>query len=310
MARTVLVLGAGASIPYGFPSGVGLIDAILNDFQEVHVAIHRQANPAALNQLAYHLKNEHWESIDIYLKHKEEFTHEIRATIFKVLLHREEGDIRKLGPFDKHGSQNWYGYYFNRLMKDKEAIEKLQPQKVISFNYDRSFEYFLFQFLKGRMGLKDDAEVFKLLHQKFEIHHVHGRLPNLPKEKYFEDDSLEIPYGSKDFKSYISYLKDPQVLKKYLTTVYEQKESKVDYPLIVKNSSRVLFLGFGYLEDNMEKIGVNALKKSASPLMFGTSYKLGRQEIMQLKTNNINVCDNNHYDCLDFFKEFVPAVIY
>ena len=177
---TVLVLGAGASMPFGFPSGQILVDIICHflrpgesfDCEWVPSWLSTQMNETVkllrntfewrrIEDFAERLDGE--ESIDAFLEDKTgDFVDIGKATIAAALLpfEREQALFhdfmaRRLlkafkGREDPVGTtKNWYQLLWRAL---EAPFEEFQDNKIhiITFNYDRSLEHYLFTRLKRR----------------------------------------------------------------------------------------------------------------------------------------------------------------
>ena len=88
---TTLILGAGASCPYGFPTGLGLIDEIcqLGYHATMPYTSNPAAHPAHWREFTNALRNAHAPSIDSFLENRREFGDAGRIGIAHVLLAAE-----------------------------------------------------------------------------------------------------------------------------------------------------------------------------------------------------------------------------
>ena len=71
---TVLVLGAGASMPYGFPSGQGLKENIISFGAEVHKRIEHlpRCTQERFQEFQRELRYSSQSSVDAFLEHRPE----------------------------------------------------------------------------------------------------------------------------------------------------------------------------------------------------------------------------------------------
>jgi len=161
--RTVLVLGAGASMPYDFPSGWGLVKEICDRFDH-----HNREDSNNLLYAGYDsrkvvgfrnaLKKSGQLSVDAFLEHRPEFIEAGKATIAYVLL-RYENENRL---FSTSINESWYQYLWSRLSTSIDNFEN-NKLSIVTFNYDRSLEYYLFNTMKNSFGLteKDCSDKIK-----------------------------------------------------------------------------------------------------------------------------------------------------
>jgi hypothetical protein len=174
---TVLVLGAGASMDYGYPSGAGLLENILkqnNSSEWKWLFRQKEISNNDIEQYRNALYLSQQPSVDAFLEHRPEFIDIGKLTMALYLMSCEEEVV--LYDFGIR-TKGWYHYLLNSINTgfDEFVENKLS---IITFNYDRSLEYFLFTALKNTYNKSDDviAEVVK----KIPIIHVHGYLGPLP----------------------------------------------------------------------------------------------------------------------------------
>ncbi len=178
---TVLVVGAGGSIPYGFPSGRDLTKEIIR-FLSDPGTIARQPPGLTLTRLGIFRKRHNLRdlpkelqlsrqnSVDAFLENRPEFVKLGKNAIAAVLIPRERQD--RLNETD-----DWYGYLFNRLFLNlKEGADS--PLTIVTFNYDRSLDYFIYSGFEHSFHITG-AELSQKL-SKLRIIHVHGLLCPLP----------------------------------------------------------------------------------------------------------------------------------
>jgi hypothetical protein len=153
---TVLILGAGASIPYGFPSGPQLIDYILADIPDSASVNPAHTGPRRNNIFellgSIHEKDEvvHFRralarsgkmSIDAFLESNPSSIREVgKSAIAAEILAAEEA-IKTI----QRNTEDWYRYFYTNVLAcslDRLIYNKLT---IITYNYDRSLEYFLTQ---------------------------------------------------------------------------------------------------------------------------------------------------------------------
>jgi hypothetical protein len=178
---TVLVLGAGASQPYGFPSAGELADLICKTFTSENSDGCRffdsQANLTAGDFLRFRealLKSDS-ASVDAFLEYRQEFMSIGKLAIAYCLMPFEKEE--KLFQCDGARGEHWYKHLSGKLSAsfDKFGDNKLS---IITFNYDRSLEHYLLTTLANMHGKnwKDCADTIA----KIPIVHVYGQLSATP----------------------------------------------------------------------------------------------------------------------------------
>lgn len=245
---TVLVLGAGASNPYGYPTGKELkkiiIDEIIKSGSELHNILKHEYSADHIALFRTSLSEFDEEStIDTFLGQKSAFIDIGKLTIMTVLA-KFENKNKLLA------SDNWYRYLFERL-NTIDLSDFGKNLSIITFNYDRSIEVYLFEKIKETYHL-GDKDAWKYLRQ-ISIVHFHGKIGNLPWEHAFENrDYGEILDTNKIVRSSqrIKIIHDPTVDKSGVTMGSWQLFESAEY---------IFFLGFGYDPENMRRLRINTL---------------------------------------------------
>ena len=179
---TVLILGAGASTPFGFPSGEELVSRILEYLEGGHpardVLSHaiRALEPSrTIDEFHEALFYSGRMSIDAFLEHNSQFLEVGKMAIASVLVPLE--NERTLFS----ASSNWYKLLFKYLNTrfDEFAENKLS---ILTYNYDRSLEQFLLTALRyAYQGMKDEYVHCWDQLSRIPIVHLHGSLGEFPQ---------------------------------------------------------------------------------------------------------------------------------
>ena len=177
----------------------------------------------------------------------------------------------------------------------------------MTFNYDRSFEYFLFNAIKNTYSLSVDTTV-SIMNQ-IPLIHLHGQLGNLP---YFGENELEFGYTQ-------GTSLNPDIIKKIMFEIKIISELKDELPdefiranEILNNSQKICFLGFGYHPTNIYRLMKNFKGNAFNPnRIIGTAFKIEsgeRPQIEQLfkKYNNAGIkLGDSSLKILEFLKKTV-----
>lgn len=281
--NAVFVLGAGASRPYGFPSGEELrkqiIDHYVEDCKEYLTA---QRASGVLIPLEEERAKEFVDtfrkstimSIDLFLARNPEYSAQgKRAIILRILAAERESHFRE---DVKNREQDWYKWLWKRLTDElvrKEDYSRFNENDVslITFNYDRSLEYFLYDsFVNSFSGIPNEKIIEQL--NQIKICHIFGQVAPL---KWQGQDWIE--YGANLDQVVCSICHNiivPSVCEN-IKIVYEKNENpklKEAQELITK-AHRVFFLGFGYAKENLEALGIPGVLKNVGQI-FGTAMGL------------------------------------
>jgi hypothetical protein len=275
---TVFILGAGASMPYKFPSGQMLVNEICaNPGAVAHDAL--GVHPDHYKEFADQLRQSQQPSIDAFLEYRTEFQDIGKRAIAYFLIKKEN---------HAHLSGDWYAYLMDRLTRETSFKEFIKNQVAfITFNYDRSLEQFLFTTLCARYG-KTDAEVAALVNQ-VKIVHVHGTLGSLP----WQSADKSRPYSTSTTEQFV------RMAANGIKIVGE--DSSVEFEAargLMQGAERIALLGFGYHSVNMRR-----LEPPLNKRVFGTCYESTPEERTFLcqKYNGLSLVDPGH-TCLGFFR--------
>ncbi len=297
--KTVLVLGAGASLPYNFPTTEDLRLKILSLAKNFTLRDSTELD-VEINQVVEFFNSFYYSgtySIDEFLGKREEFTKIGKLLIAKSLLAYENAQ----NLFSFQSSRDWYKILVQSLTEDV-SLDHLAINNsltIITFNYDRSLEQYLFLALKNQFGAEEN-EVAQHL-SKLNIIHLHGQLGYLPWQ------SIE---GADKKVEYMNGL-DPERIKEAANGIkiiyetdfklheFERAISAIEY------AETVLFLGFGYHPLNLKRLSLSGNK--GGRYVGGTALGLGNIQIQKAVNDSNNTLQRHNlyqdYDILKLFNE-------
>ena len=283
MMSDVFIIGAGCSVPYGFPTGAMLMQK-LKDFNygDKNLDSPSFSLPSYLFDLYHELFGKYQEyanlrkaggqysyvadSIEIKISNKIHETivpfansirHSMMVSTDEFLKNRlgqkqnEQADfgkrliayeILKAEQASRLGNIDWIQHLLSRIDQQDNWKEILKQTVFLTFNYDRVLEYCIFLYLTSDKQCADaDAHAFI---KEMQIFHVNGFIGPLEK----------IPFGAVENGKY-------QEIAKRMETVWEKRRNRDEsekerYQGFLKNAERVYFMGFSYIPDNLESIGI------------------------------------------------------
>lgn len=264
--RTVLVLGAGASMPYGFPSGAGLREIICGEGNNSQ-AVQRGLIAAGYDEdhlrlFITALRNSGRQSVDAFLEHRRDFLGIGKAAIAVALIPYEVPRDLQVD-VGLHG--RWYAHLFDQLEASPDQWRR-NALTIVTYNYDRSLEFFLWKALENSFGMtpEDAGELLEAI----PILHLHGCLaplgPNLLTERPY---SPEVRSGS--VRTAAESIK---VIGEATPTdaVFAQARGALSA------AERVYFLGFGYHPTNLGRLGRDLFRHTQT--ICGTCVGMGEGE--------------------------------
>ncbi|HEY2805233.1 MAG TPA: hypothetical protein VGI92_05175 [Gemmatimonadales bacterium] len=234
------MLGAGASVHAGLPLGVDLFRAVLNgDLAKTLVGCGYEKEAVSAFQRALVASGR--TSVDAFLEHRTEFLDVGKAAIAAALL-----PLERTGPLNAPGSRpHWYDYLWERMNAPFHSLAR-NALTVITFNYDRSLEYYLWHALANAYG-KDPAAT-TAVYNAFNILHVHGWLGSLG----------ELPYQSAATSQHVRGAADR------IRIVHEADQERDAFDMArmaLQNAEAIYFAGFHYHRSNVERLRM----RDASP---------------------------------------------
>jgi hypothetical protein len=294
---TVFVLGAGAMADYNFPIGWKLVRQVIDGFQprtkwrELLIE-HGHGTDQKIDEFLTALSGSAQNSVDAFLEERGEFLNIGIAAMSIALIHNEVA--QKLYE-QSDPSINWLR---NLLMHLRgTSFEKFGENAVsfVTFNYDRSLEFFLCRTVSETFG-KSEEKTGAIL-SSIPIIHLHGRLGYLP----WESASDTRPYAPiVDEDALKACIKDVKVVNRRGFTINEG-EFKTAKELLLK-AERIYFLGVGFNNENLARLGVMDF---ADGRAFSTGVGLSQKEHSELSTRFAPKLTIHGRNCIGLLREVV-----
>jgi hypothetical protein len=262
---TLFILGAGASKPYGFPTGAELRAEIINEFRKElsrmlpsdsrSRQIEKERTVSHAEEFIDIFSHSPMNSIDKFLSLNPRFS-VIGKMAIAISICRHEGESRFLEKMDVQDfKEDWYRLLFNIMTSSLKApgdFARFRENKIafITFNYDRSFEYFLYTSFCNTFSESRPEFDFKMEECiPFPIIHVYGQIGKLPIF-YEKCEPYYRLWGNIDIEMIGKISKGVRVIGERA-----QEDIKEKVRGLLENYRRIFFLGFGYAEENLEAIG-------------------------------------------------------
>ena len=293
--KTVFVLGAGASSPYGFPLGAELRQHVLDRFnsttgQAVHLHNATKFTLTQRNTFIEVLRYSGLQSVDALLERRPEFMDVGKAMMAIDLALAEAAS--NLWQID----DNWMVYLYSSMIGGSLGEFAENQTAFVTFNYDRSLEHFLFTSLKNTFG-KPDEETKAIL-DKIPIIHLHGRLGYLP----WQGSSDVVPYGTSGIsKAHMDvFLNEIKVVHEEITDGRDKDFSQAKE--LLAGAERGYLLGFGFGARNVGRLGMK--NGGVRPVNFhGSAFGMTDKEAgacKDLTGGHLKLYP--HYACLEFLR--------
>ena len=243
-------------------------------------------------------------SIDQFLSDRPEYSLIGRICIVFCISRYEDENSERFTPIEPESGLDyvfpdfgWYEYLWHKMSENVNSIEEFKKNRitVITFNYDRSLEFYLFRSLKAKFG-KHEAEAADVF-AEIEIKHVYGKLAPF----YWEHNYLNLnsdlseeglAMACNDFSPWVptvlfrlwgdvgSHGMDNRDFNSNRTVLTEEARSEIvnrfidaandikiysevqnenmsrEYLIDFNNAKRIYFLGFGYHAQNLLALGM------------------------------------------------------
>ena len=328
--RTVFVIGAGANVEIGMPSGEllkkeiseyldfsGLFDDPDPKSQRVYLAMKDELNDEEqIRNIALTIREAmpHAISIDNFIDaHRNEPGIEIGSKIAIVdsILTAEKQSLLfyPKNTYNSQGeiSKTWYPLFFQKIAEGceiNEFIKRLKDISFIIFNYDRCFEQYMALAIQAYYRIGDRA---KEIVKQMNIIHPYGTIGDLD----------HIPLG--ETPNFALLLKAFYNIRTFAENSEQTKMERISITQIMNKVNRIVFLGFAYHPMNLELIFKSVYEPVSPPSLitvsehiecYGTGYKISEndrehlQELLKRKCSRIDKCEISDDLCADFFKNF------
>ncbi len=275
---TVYIIGAGASVPFQFPDGRKMrLEArklSVDQLVEQSLAMHKhQVEP-----LFRALRNALDGSIDSLLETRPDLARHGKCLIARMLLNAERGAEQRHHLDD----EDWLGPLYTAMRTGTLSEFAKNQVTFVTYNYDRLLEHRFVGALAASFGEKERncAEVFQKMGAGKGVIHLHGQLGVLPA--FAAPNAASIGFGGDPSASSIQ---DEEVkdAAQYVRIVHEPDPNDqpfADAREALCEAERVVFLGFGYGQTNMERLQLAKCVRPG-PKLYGTAMGFTPLELSQ-----------------------------
>ena len=319
--KTVLVLGAGASYRFGYPLGSGLKRKILtycNVDDSVYQEIRKDGpwdstasfDDTVKSRLRYLWQNRGYDithiqkfskdfhesplySIDAFLENRPEFL-ELGKVLIAMSIFSFEDKTLLYNPKSERGG-HWYQYLFNEMTASC-TFDCFNQNKlsIITYNYDRSFEYYFINSLIHTFGKSADEsmDVFNSIPRV----HLHGEVEAPPWGAGIKPYNKDTSPGNID-----------KAVEK-LHIISEEAALKDSYEKahdILSQAKQIFILGFGFDTRNLERLALKRFDVPISATRTGIS-DLNVSRINQRVGGKIRFSVSKDSDIVEFWDNEIP----
>lgn len=301
--KTVFIFGAGLSSDYDFPTGSKLRDEIVRHIMwdnrspslpsQIKRLIKMGFNEDTINLTRDAIRRGNFNTIDEFMEVRPELRPLTKALIVSIISQYEKPDIS----LEKDDTTCFYRFIFAKMMK-QATLDTFADNNVsfITFNYDRSFEFFIWRTLKQRFSLNENDKRLSEIMNRIKVVHVHGKLGKLPWEigggevyRYYRPIT-----GDEDINNLKSICNN-------IISFVEVTDSHTKYAEAreeIKNAENLFFVGFGFHETNTRRL-LDDISFENKKIVLGTAYKKDDLDLKEInkftnaKLHSGNLCNIN-----------------
>lgn len=276
--RTVFVLGAGASVPYGFSTGIKLLEkARGTTIDNLMGNAARQLTPVAKRDFSQALEDNMLSSIDAMLEHRQDLW-PVGKRVMAALLYAEEKSARP--PAD----DDWMSLVFENMASNAATAEQFaqNPVTFVTFNYDRYLEYRFIRGLTARYRI-DDRAAWEAL-KGLGFIHVHGSLGDLPAQRPQETRLGEVvPLGAPESDEVYTLGLALPLAENSIRIVHDAAVGPAYEAAraALTNAEQAIFLRFGFGRENVARLQTSSINPATSPV-YAAAYGMTEAEITDL----------------------------
>jgi hypothetical protein len=293
--ETVFILGAGASVPYGYPTGKELLKQLRDVGEKKYSPNHTILIKDTDHFRGFYQSNfESSVSIDSFLRDNPKLFEPCIRLICTHLLTLEQENIFTAS---RDNGRDWLQFVVEEVCRENKPETILDNKvKFITFNYDKSLEKYLYQSLKDKEIFSQYAEDF--IKSENRIIHVYGDLYKFDFEKSKDSDFSQdvTEYGKSGSITDAFYAYDQIYDKTSLPNIKliggeKQSDNAEKAKKVLAAAKRVIVIGYGFDSINNEMIG---LKEN----VFGIDKSLSDDEYFSYtnydkENEKITKCVNN-----------------
>jgi hypothetical protein len=282
-ANTCLILGAGASVPYGYPVGEGLAKKIIELGEERHLSLAPAEKQIEILDRAENLAREFKvykngdpsRTIDSYLsrfgecaeKSEAKEKYEVGLMLITAVIRQRE--------CARSDVIDWYETLWEHIEYSTKGRFPW-PLRVITFNYDRSLEFAVSRYHARHAGVLQTT-ARRWLRDNVEIRHVYGDVGPLP-DCHPKRHDFAPEYGISRGHDFWKGRETIQIIGRKQDPECKRWIEEAEY---------VIVLGFGYDEMNCERLGLKEIEKKC---IFSTAFNTSDRSRIESEWAGLHRC--------------------
>ena len=207
-------------------------------------------------------------------------------------------------------NNSWYPSLFKKITEGcriDELPQRLNDISFIIFNYDRCFEYFMYNALMTYYRI--DHQEAKEFIQRMKIIHPYGIAGEL------WDGNGQLTFGKTPDQNNLLPLAEK--IKTFTENIHNNHERNRMVKYITERGDRIVFLGFAYHDQNISLLfdqphvsSNDGILLSERIVCYGTGYNISEIDLKRISDSLIAAnfkiveCVISNMTCTQFFKDF------
>lgn len=177
-----------------------------------------------------------------------------KLAIASSILKAERGSTLYVSPDNIYNTVNfqrlqdtWFNAFFQLLClnaQEEELQGRLSRVRVVTFNYDRTLEHFLYHSIQNYYGTKPERAAEILSH--LSVFHPYGKVGSLP----WQNSGISMLFGGEIYSSPLVQV--AETLRTFTEGTSETDSQLVQIREAVFEAETLVFLGFAFHELNLE----------------------------------------------------------
>lgn len=277
ISNTLIITGAGSSIPYGMPTTSDLTSEIIGHSKKLLGVYDLKGKEGDdLNRhliaLLQSFKRSGSESIDQFLMNpelaKQYGLNAKRCLAYRLLL-RQKSAVAALFPGADNPSGDWLRYLFGRMGDgciSSQGFIGNNSVSFVTFNYDVLIEAYQTSVLKHRWEYESER-------LPFPVHHIYGKISDNYDIDYLNSLTLD------------GALVDSAAEMINVISENERTDKSQELSELFSDSEIVLVTGFGWMPENMKQLPWHRLPHTATVYcgFYGTPKPVIKRAIKYIK---------------------------
>jgi hypothetical protein len=311
IATNVLILGAGASKHYDFPLAAEIVQRVRENVDAL-IPPHMANLGIDINiyqRVVARLLASGCTSIDQFAEYLDDPS-EIFIAKALVAYHLATFEMRSSFSTGMRPTGHWYELLANRLIGLRLDDFPLRDIAVITFNYERSLEYYLFGCLTSRFGQRHTESEIRSAFLRLPIIHIYGRMGHLPG--FGKTGEPERSYARIQSRDQLLAATAGMHMLRELRGDPSRGDSKAAQECLSSSSGNVIFLGFAFARENLEALDL--VKTCAGKTVCGTIKDIEEDErhaelTERLKAFGIELNSNWRFDVYTALLRYPRTVV-